>query len=136
MADEPQTEALAWVEKADQDVFAASLIHKAHGPPTVGCFLCQQAIEKLLKAILVLHGEVPPRSHDLVDLQRRIGGREGDLGASPSDLSAWTHYAVAARYPGFGDPQADLDLPGLLAFASDLATRVRRRAAMPVPRSS
>jgi HEPN domain-containing protein len=133
MADEPRAEALAWIDKADQDVLAASLIHHGQGPPTVGCFLCQQAIEKLLKSVLVLHGEVPPRSHDLVDLHRRLAGRGGAIGVSASDLAAWTHYAVAARYPGFGDPQAELDLPGLLAFATDLAGRLRRLAAADSP---
>jgi HEPN domain-containing protein len=122
-----RAEAEAWIAKADHDVLAARIIQQANGPATVGCFLCPQAIEKLLKAVLVLQGDVPPRSHDLAELYRRIGARGGDLGVA-ANLAAWTHYAVASRYPGFGDPQAERDLPALLAQATDLAARVRRLA--------
>jgi HEPN domain-containing protein len=125
MDDPTRDETLAWVAKAEQDLDVARLVQERSGPATVGCFLCQQAIEKLLKALLVWVGETPPRSHDLADLHRRIGGRAGPLRADPAELAAWSPYAVASRYPGFPDPAADADLPAMLAFALDLDSHVR-----------
>ena len=47
-----------------------------------------------------------------------------DVGLLGIDLASWTDYAVAARYPGFGDPRADADLPALLGCAQALAIKV------------
>ena len=63
------------------------------------CFHAQQAAEKVLKALLVYHGERPPRTHDLVVLLTRCidaGARLDDLEEDCRDL---TFFAVSARYP-------------------------------------
>jgi len=125
MADEARDEALAWLDKAEQDLSAARLILQGKGPSTVGCYLGQQALEKLLKAVLVFRGLGPPRSHDLVDLHRRVVACGFDPQVSAADLAAWTDYAVAGRYPGFGDLESERDLLPLLTCAADLARCVR-----------
>ena len=129
MDSERRAETLAWIGKAQQDLDAAALIAAHAGPETVGCYLCRQGqgMEKFLKAMLVLHGEVPPKTHDLAELHRRVAGAGEDPVLPIDDLALWTDYATAARYPGFGDPQAALDLPPMLAAAVDLAARVRAR---------
>jgi HEPN domain-containing protein len=111
-ADGGREEAQAWLAKAEQDLVAAQILRDRAGPATVACFLCQQAIEKTLKSLLCLLAEIPPRTHDLMELSRRLGGRCGDLGVSLEELAVCTDYSVAARYPGFGDPKAERDLPG------------------------
>ena len=131
MADGTAEEAGAWVAKASDDLFVASLIARNRGPSTVGCYLCQQAIEKLLKALILEAGDSTPRTHDLVDLHRRLGERGADLGLSTGELRGWTAYATAARYPGFPDPQSDVDLPRMIECATDLMARVRQRLGVP-----
>lgn len=123
--DSASTEAAAWIVKAQDDLIAATLIERNRGPTTVGCYLCQQAMEKLLKALLLHHRQMPPRTHDLVELLRRLGAHSSELGLSPIDLRAWTAYATAARYPGFPDPQSDSDLPCMLSCAVELAKRTQ-----------
>ena len=61
-------------------------------------FHCQQAIEKLLKALITEKSESAPRIHDLVELADII---ELDLAEDQQLLLARLSYqAVASRYPG------------------------------------
>lgn len=117
-------EARAWLRKAEQDLLAAQILQRASGPAAIACFLCQQAIEKSVKALLVHRGETPPRTHDLVELHRRLD-RGVDLGVSQAQLASWAAYAVAPRYPGFGDEQTTQDLPPMLQAAGMVVSRVR-----------
>ena len=59
MANPYGEEAAEWLARALLDLRSAEILAKAEGPALVGCFLCQQAIEKLLKSVLVFHGQVP-----------------------------------------------------------------------------
>lgn len=62
----------------------------------VAAFLCQQAVEKLLKAMHIhLKGEEPPRTHTIVDL----GGQLGVPKDVESHLRVLTPDYLAARYP-------------------------------------
>jgi hypothetical protein len=60
-------------------------------------FLAQQSLEKLLKALLVLHCQEPPRSHSLQHLIQELAacGENVDLAAELLDLD---DFAVLARY--------------------------------------
>jgi len=55
-------------------------------------FTAQQAVEKLLKALIVLKAQHPPRSHDLQELTELAGL---ELSDSVLDLQV---FAVEARY--------------------------------------
>lgn len=52
-------------------VFALSDLHVANGPRAKGAraaayaFHAQQAVEKILKAVLIAHGVEPPNTHDI-----------------------------------------------------------------------
>lgn len=63
------------------------------------CFHAHQAAEKYLKAVLVMLGTAPPRTHDLDLLADFI-----EANISPWDIREasliLTQYAVDARYPG------------------------------------
>lgn len=120
----------AWVAKGSDDLVTANLIARGHGPAAVGCYLCQQAMEKPLKAMLVHLGQTVPRTHDLVHLHRRLGADAGPLGLSVKELRRWTVYATAGLYPGFPDPDADADLQRMIACASDLLAAVRKAVGM------
>lgn len=63
-------------------------------------FHCQQAVEKLLKAIWVRNRqEVPPRTHNLGDLAKVLGSFDEVHRRFLADLSI---QAVATRYAGQG----------------------------------
>lgn len=69
-------------------------------PKDVIGFHCQQAVEKCLKAFLVLHDIEPPRSHDLLYLNTRYEMIGGFSAIDDTILSRLNPYAVEHRYPG------------------------------------
>ncbi len=66
----------------------------------VVCFLAHQAAEMYLKAFLDEHDLPFEKTHDLVVLLDRAGGRIGELDSARSELAFLSPLAVSARYPG------------------------------------
>lgn len=92
--------AQAWLVKARGDLAIAEVaIGAAHVPGWPIGFHCQQAVEKCVKACLVLAGIKPPTSHILKDLAQLAGPGEGDFPLTADDMAALQPYAVAERYP-------------------------------------
>jgi len=86
------------LRKAEEDEQTVALIRAANGPWGVGCFHCQQAAEKRLKAVLALHQDTFPRTHDidmLISLAEPYCAALGDL---PDDVLLLGDYAVGVRY--------------------------------------
>lgn len=71
----------------------------AEVPTDTVCFHCQQAAEKLLKAMLAAQGVPPPRTHVLMLLAGQLVGFFPTIERLADDLAILTPYAVAARYP-------------------------------------
>jgi HEPN domain-containing protein len=98
MPDESTSElARQWLEKATEDLEAARRLTDL---PHVCSFHCQQAVEKGIKAVLVLREVEFARTHDIDILLRQLG----DQGLTPGhidseDLAALTRFAVDTRYP-------------------------------------
>lgn len=106
---EPQTaEARRWIVKANEDRRSAALILAAD-PPMIdpAAYHCQQAAEKLLKALLAASGMSIPRSHDLKRLAAQIMPRHPALAADMEAISDLTPWATATRYP---DLESDLGI--------------------------
>ena len=89
-----------WLDLAQQDEASASfLLQMRPLPLEVICFHCQQAAEKLLKAVLAKHGLDIPKTHDLPFLL--------DLAAVPVPTLAildqlaldLNDFSVVVRYP-------------------------------------
>jgi HEPN domain-containing protein len=61
-----------WFDIADKDLalagHALGTMHPA--PYELICYHCQQSAEKNLKGYIVFHGVVPPKVHDLPELQK------------------------------------------------------------------
>jgi HEPN domain-containing protein len=110
--------------RPDKDHEVARILHAHRGPSAYACFHCQQAAEKLLKACLVAMGAEPPRVHDLEALLRLVEQAGCRLDVDRDAISDLAQYAVAPRYPGFPDEQADADLPALLATVDALVAAV------------
>lgn len=56
-----------WVEQAEYDLETAIAMQKTGRYLYVG-FMCQQTVEKALKAVIAKQGTFPPKTHDLVRL--------------------------------------------------------------------
>jgi HEPN domain-containing protein len=72
------------------------------------CFHAQQAAEKAIKAVLIVRGIEPPRTHSitaLLDLLPPAAPRPKDLMAA----RALTTYAAVTRYPGQAGPVSEED---------------------------
>jgi HEPN domain-containing protein len=91
-----------WIRKAEEDLVVATTLDRLQKQDTPGAvsFHCQQCVEKYLKAFLVQHQVVFPKTHDLLELHRlclKVNpafDRIGDL------LDQLNPYSVAFRYPG------------------------------------
>ena len=67
------------------------------------CFHAQQAAEKALKAVLVAHSVVFPRTHNLRTLIDLLPA-EVAVSVQVQEAITLTDYAVSARYPGDLEP--------------------------------
>jgi len=86
-----------WLAKADSDLAAGQRLLTG-GPYDIVCFHAQQAIEKLLKVLLVFYDQQPPRTHDLEELQRLLLAIHNNPDLAVLDLFEASDYAVMARY--------------------------------------
>jgi HEPN domain-containing protein len=93
-----------WIEKAEEDYTNAeyTLTLQDGCPLSTVCFHSQQGVEKYLKALLVGHSLMIPKSHDLLELYHRIPPAQRP-NLSEEWLAVLNRYAVEARYPGDWD---------------------------------
>lgn len=91
-----------WVDKATGDYHTASReLQVSHEPNfDAVCFHAQQCIEKLMKAGLIQHGVVPPRTHNLIHLDQLLAAADKTWAWPVADLRFLSRAAVAFRYPG------------------------------------
>ncbi len=107
-----------WIAKADSDLMAGQLLSKS-GPYDIVCFHAQQAIEKLLKALLAFYDQPPPRTHDLEELQRLVLATYESKDLADLDLFEASDYAVMARYDLQFWPDEET-AAGALSLAADV----------------
>jgi len=87
-----------WVDIAEYDLQTAEAMFKAKRYLYVA-FMCQQALEKILKAIFVqMKKEIPPRTHNLLYLLDTLGL---NLDEKDKSLLAYLNmFYLESRYPG------------------------------------
>ena len=91
-----------WVVKAEEDYEAAkALVRKRKSNlSNAVCFHAQHCAEKYLKAFLVHHRSLFPKTHDLLDLLELAKQADPTLELLRPDLEYLEPYAVEFRYPG------------------------------------
>lgn len=92
-------EALGWLNVVDDDL--KQVVNNLHGPmPSLSgaAYHCQQAAEKLVKAILVEANVAFPKTHDIAALVGLLLDSH-PLKKSLKGLEKLTPYGVAYRYP-------------------------------------
>ena len=112
-----------WVEKAEGDFHSCQREVRARSHPNHdgACFHAQQCVEKYLKARLQEAGLAFPKTHDLLDLLKRLLPVEPTWTALSPQVTQLVNYAVVFRYPGISASKAD-------ARKALAACRVVRRA--------
>ena len=90
-------EAREWLEFARRDIRRAYNNASLEDYP-LAAYLLQQAAEKSLKAVIILYGEVPPRTHNiraLIGVVKKFVEFPKEL----EDAAKLTRYAFDVRYP-------------------------------------
>lgn len=93
-------EARGWLTYARDDLRAAeALLARDEVAPRIVCFHAQQAVEKAIKAVLVLRSIPFGKTHDLIAL-RQLLPENVDVGMTDDALAELSEWAVQPRYPG------------------------------------
>ena len=108
--------ALAWIEYAENDLNVASHLNEIYRPlpENTICWLCQQSVEKSLKAILAYNDAKIPKTHDIGMLQNTTVQYEPGITIDEKIADKMTVFAVESRYPDnvidFAKEDAELGL--------------------------
>jgi len=100
----------AWLTVVERDMKA--IRNNLFGPEpesSMAAYHCQQAVEKLLKAVLVADGVMPPKTHDIDLLITRLPAGHA-IAPRARSLSHLIVFLSGPRYPGpgiFDDPPDD-----------------------------
>ncbi len=92
-----------WLRHARSDLELSRQNNGDNILPESLCFHAQQAVEKSLKAVLILQGIEFPKTHNiqvLIDLLPLNTVPDEEI----SEISGLTEYAVSFRYPGDNEP--------------------------------
>jgi len=96
-----------WLERSNYDLETAKAMLDA-GRYLYVAYMCQQAIEKLLKAIIAQHGKENLPIHnlnrlaELAELRRELAAEQVDL------LAELTAYNIEARYGDYKDSLSEV----------------------------
>jgi HEPN domain-containing protein len=118
----------AWIRKAAQDLRAAELDLDAE-PPLVAdaAFHCQQAVEKLLKAVLTWHETPFRKTHDLGELGLRTAQLIPELEPLLRSAAPLSEYAWRYRYPDVDDEPQIMEVDDALALARQVFEAVTQK---------
>jgi HEPN domain-containing protein len=124
-------EAARWLARADEDAVVAELALTRDPPPINPAeFHCQQATEKMLKALLVAAGAAFPRSHDMELLIEAAAPQYPALRKEMQVFARLTEWLTARRYPdlGGGLGETPADVAEMLALIKAFGANVRALA--------
>lgn len=112
-----------WVSKAEGDYRTAERELHPTGTPNFDavCFHPEQCVEKLMKALLIHLNVIPPRTHDLVALNRSLTPVCQTWSWPVKELRLLSVAAVDVRYPGDSADREEA------SEAFDISTRMRTK---------
>ncbi|NUS96142.1 MAG: HEPN domain-containing protein [Gemmatimonadaceae bacterium] len=121
----------AWVASAEDDRRAITALQAAPGTIRSTVFHAQQAVEKLLKALLISHGVEPEDSHVIGQLVAQLHRLDRSTADSLGPVDRLTLHAVTTRYPprpgraprSMADAQLQADV-AVATTASDTLSQV------------
>jgi HEPN domain-containing protein len=101
--------ALDWVRRARSNLARARQPKPEDALWEDLAFDAQQAIEKAIKAVLVLKQVDFPRTHDIGELLGLLAGAQLVFPESVQRADRLTDYATGARYPGHSNPVTETE---------------------------
>ncbi len=101
--------ALDWLRHARSNLTLAQQPKPADALWEDLAFGAQQAIEKAIKAVLVLRRIDFPRTHDVGELLGLLASAQIPFPEPIARADRLTDYATAARYPGHPDPVTEAE---------------------------
>lgn len=101
--------ALDWLRRARSNLALARQPKPAEALWEDLAFDAQQAIEKAIKAVLVLEQIDFPRTHDIGELLGLLAGAQMAFPESVQRADRLTDYATAARYPGHSNQVTEVE---------------------------
>ena len=96
-------EALLWLDKAAEDIAIAHVALR-EDLTNPAAFHVQQAVEKILKGLLLAAAQDLRKTHDIEQLAELTHRHWPDLVPVPFPLISVTQWYVAGRYPGIDEP--------------------------------
>ena len=89
-----------WIARAQNDIEAAKILADHYKPKIeIICYLCQQTVEKMLKAFLVFNHVEPGRIHDLEVLCAECEKNDNTFAVLREKCGVLTKYNTQTRYP-------------------------------------
>jgi HEPN domain-containing protein len=114
----PDRDYRKWVQKAASDWLAVETLRGNSELRLIACLHAQQALEKSLKGLLVLHGKPYPKTHDLVKLIQLTGGVVPELPQWEADLHGISLAYPRSRYRGELEDISQDEAQGVLKSAA------------------
>ena len=104
------SEARRWIAIADQDLRAVAICLRAEPPAMeTAAYHCQQAAEKLLKALLVAAARPTRKTHDLEELAGEVAEAHPHLATLAQSCRFMTRWGFVYRYPT--EPSGEIPRP-------------------------
>lgn len=89
-----------WLVYAVKDMkLAQHILELGSKQKYAAAFHAQQSVEKACKAVLVFHGQRPPKVHDIESLGKLLEPFEPTLARAAKRLKGLSRFAVIYRYP-------------------------------------
>lgn len=123
-----QTAAREWLVSAEEEIeVAAALLARDKPFVSSSAFHCQQAAEKLAKALIAQSGHPVPRTHDVSRLAYLLQTEWPQAYSLLQPLRGVTAWYITTRYPGaeLDAAPADIDVEDKLAVLRLLHGHVR-----------
>ena len=120
-----------WVKFAQRDYDTAMNMSILHNPVPleIVCYLCQQSVEKILKAYSIAQGEPFKKTHDLDSALKLCIKHDARFSAFEDICPVLTEYATATRYPADEDFITAHDMKIALDNALKIVAFTRARIA-------
>lgn len=88
-----------WIDKSERHIKSAKILKEHDCGNDVVAFHCQQAIEKILKAYLIVKGEGIVSGHSLLYLCKLAQGHDTNYKKYLKDCGFANQYYIETRYP-------------------------------------
>ena len=124
-------EALPWLAHADADLRVTDLADGDIDLSLVVAFHCQQAAEKMAKAVLIAFGAAYPKIHDIAELARRVENVQPDVSVVIAELSGLTDWYSMSRYPDVEFVPSQQDIKTVTAKLKELRRKIEALAPKP-----